>query len=271
MISRLLRHALRAIDFGITVILWAYFMFGYLIWLPLFFLPVYLLTRNASASFQKLNSLHLRCFFALSRGLIPRTAYNIDPQVRALRSSVIICNHVSYLDPILLVSLFPRQTTIVKNTFFSVPFFGWFLRKAGYIPSSPAEIFDPAMTAHLESVKRHLAEGGNLFVFPEGTRGRDGRLAPFNKGVIGIARYCNAGLKLVLIRNTDKLFRPGTFAFKTRERNIISLELIASLEPDYRSDAFSLNAVALQARQIFERKLAGITPAASKSFKPLNR
>ena len=141
-----------------------------------------------------MNHVHLKCFFLWVGFLTPRTKFTIDPDVRGLRSSIIVCNHISYLDPIALVSLFPRQTTIVKNTFFSVPIFGWFLKKAGYVPSSPSEMYGPAMINHLESIKRHLAAGGNLFVFPEGTRSRDGKLAPFNKGVFSIARYCNTGL-----------------------------------------------------------------------------
>jgi 1-acyl-sn-glycerol-3-phosphate acyltransferase len=246
----------RIIDFCLTVILWAYFLFGYLVLLPVFFVPYYFVCGDAGAALQKLNHLHLKTFFILAGTLIPRTTYEIDPRVRDLRSSVIVCNHISYLDPILLVSLFHRQTTIVKNTFFSVPIFGWFLRKAGYVPSSPAEMYGPTMIKNLEDIKAHLAAGGNLFVFPEGTRSRDGRLAPFNRGVFSIARYCSTDLKLVLIRNTDKLFRPGTFSFNTGESNIISLELIATLKPDYRADNFSIHTVAEKARRLFEQRLA---------------
>lgn len=249
----------RIIDFCLTVLLWAYFLFGYLILLPIFFVPYYFVCRDAAAALQKLNHLHLKTFFILTGWLIPRTTYAIDPQVRNLKSSIIVSNHISYLDPILLVSLFPRQTTIVKKTFFSVPIFGWFLKKAGYVPSSTEAMNGAAMIENLDAIKAHLAAGGNLFVFPEGTRSRNGRLAPFNRGVFSISRYCNTDLKLVFIRNTDKLFRPGTFSFNTHESNIISVELIATLKPDYQTDTFSINTVAEQARQLFKQKIAGAT------------
>ena len=126
------------------------------------------------------------------------------------------------------------------------------------MPSSPSEMYGPAMINHLESIKQHLAAGGNLFVFPEGTRGRDGKVAPFNKGVFSIARYCNTGLALVFIRDTDKLFRPGNFSFNMLDQNDVRLELIAKLAPDYQADNFSINALADQARQIFERKIADV-------------
>lgn len=112
----------------------------------------------------------------------------------------------------------------------------------------------PAMINNLEDIKKHLAEGGILFVFPEGTRSRDGRLAPFNKGVFTIARYCNAPLKLVFINGTNRLFPPGHFLFNTHEFNEIKLELIGSLEPDYKGNNFSISSVADETRKIFEEK-----------------
>ena len=123
-----LRCLERVGDFFLTVLLWAYFLFGYLFLLLFLFVPSLLRLKDSAAALQKMNFLHLKIFFAWLRLLAPRARFAVDENVRSLRSSIIVCNHVSYLDPILLVSLFERQTTIVKNTFFRVPIFGWFLR-----------------------------------------------------------------------------------------------------------------------------------------------
>jgi 1-acyl-sn-glycerol-3-phosphate acyltransferase len=155
----------------------------------------------------------------------------------------------------LLVSLFPRHLTIVKNTFFKVPIFGWFLKNTGYIPSAPNEMMGAAMINNLESIKKHMADGGIVFVFPEGTRSRDGNLAAFNKGVFSIARYCKAPIHLILIKNTRVLFRPGTFSFNTQAFNTITLKLIGTLEADYKSHNFSVSSVAQNARALFEKNL----------------
>ena len=112
------------------------------------------------------------------------------------------------------------------------------------------------MVENLENIKEHLAAGGNFFVFPEGTRSRDGRLGAFNKGVFSIARYCNAPLKLVYIKNTNKLFQPGTFLLNTYDDIEIEVELIGTLVPDYKIDNYSVSAVANEARNIFERRIA---------------
>ena len=240
----------------ITLLLWTYYLFGSTVFFLLFYVPAYLFSKNRARAFQTLNHMNMKIFFALTRFLIPRTKFKIQDEIRQLQSSVVVCNHLSYLDPILLVSLLKRQSTVVKSTFFHVPFFGWLLRNSCYMPSASSELEGQAMVENLESIKEYLAAGGNFFVFPEGTRSRDGKLTPFNKGVFSIARYCNVPLKLVYIKDTDKLFKPGTFLFNTRDYIEIEVELIGSLELDYKSDNFSISAVADEARNIFEQRIA---------------
>jgi 1-acyl-sn-glycerol-3-phosphate acyltransferase len=252
----LLQTLSRAADFCLTVFMWAYFLIGYLFVLLVLFIPFVFGAKRRDIALQKANHVHLKIFFALTRFFAPGVQFCIDAKVRALRSSIIVCNHISYLDPILLVSLFERHTTIVKNTFFSVPIFGWFLKKTGYVPSDPSEMEGGAMIGNLEAIKEHLAGGGNLFVFPEGTRSRNGRLAPFNKGVFSIARYCNTGVKLVMLSGTDRLFQPGTFIFHMRSRTPVSVKLVGSIMPDYQSADFSINRFARQAREVFEQSPA---------------
>jgi 1-acyl-sn-glycerol-3-phosphate acyltransferase len=250
------RSIRRLLNFFITLLLWFYFLVGSIVFFFLLYIPVYIFAENRATAFQKLNHIHMKNFFTLARWLIPRTKFDIQKEIRHVHSSVVVCNHLSYLDPILLISLLPRQCTIVKSTFFKVPFFGWLLRTSGYVPSMPSEMLGPAMIKNLEEIKKHLAAGGNLFVFPEGTRSRDGKLAPFNKGVFGIARYCNAPLKIVYIQGTNKLFPPGFFLFNTRDFNKIKVELIATLEPDYRNSNFSVSAVIDQSRRLFDERIA---------------
>lgn len=249
-----------AIDLSVTLILWFYFMFGYLFIVFFLYGPVYIFAKNRATSLQRLNHVHLKIFFALTKRLAPKTKYNIPDNLRDIHSSIVVCNHLSYLDPILLVSLFRQQRTIVKHTFFKVPIFGWFLKNYGYISSGADTMMGAEMINHLEDIKQHLSSGGILFVFPEGTRSRDGRLAPFNKGVFTIARYCNAPLKLILIRGTNKLFQPGHFLFHTQEHNEIELRLIGSLNPDYKSKDFSIAALADEARKIFEETTGNLNP-----------
>jgi len=243
------------VNLFVTLILWFYFIFGYLFILLFLYLPVYVFAKSSATALQNLNHVHLKIFFALTRLLVPRTKFKFPEDVRKINSSVIVCNHLSYLDPILLVSIFRQQKTIVKHTFFKVPIFGWFLKNYGYISSGSDNMSGTALINNLEGIKEHLTAGGVLFVFPEGTRSRDGSLAPFNKGVFTIARYCKAPLKLILITGTNKLFSPGHFLFNASDFNEIQLELIGCLEPNYKDNNFSISALADEARKIFEEKI----------------
>ena len=239
----------------ITLLLWGYFLLGSTVLFLLFHVPSYLFSKNSAPAFQKITHINMKIYFALARFLIPRTKFKIPNEIRQINSSVVVCNHLSYLDPILLISIFKRNCTIVKSTFFRIPFFGWLLRNSHYMPSAASELRGEAMVENLENIKEHLAAGGNFFVFPEGTRSRDGKLAAFNKGVFSIARYCNAPIALVYIKNTNKLFRPGTFLLNTSDDIKIEVELIESLTPDYKSDMFSISAVVDDARNIFEQRI----------------
>jgi 1-acyl-sn-glycerol-3-phosphate acyltransferase len=236
----------------VTLLLWICYLLGFLLFFSPFYLLVLTCSRNREAAFQRLNSLFYRSFFGLVRLLVPRVRFEISPDVPAIRSSVILCNHLSYLDPILMISLFPAQKTIVKSDIFRLPVFGGLLRQSGYLPSLTEESNVILMVQQIQEMKAYLASGGNLFVFPEGTRSRDGRIGPFNKGAFRIARICQAPISVLAIRNTHRLFPPGRFLFNTTESFTISVKLVGRLEPGYDDPSFSLTGLMEQVRALME-------------------
>jgi 1-acyl-sn-glycerol-3-phosphate acyltransferase len=129
----------------------------------------------------------------------------------------------------------------VKNTFFKLPIFGWVLKTAGYLPATASGALTPLMIEHMDNLQGYLSSGGNLFVFPEGTRSRNGKLGQFNEGAFKIAKRCNAPIKVLSIRNTNIFFPPGKFLFNTCIENTIELRLIGSIEPNYQSRGFSIS------------------------------
>lgn len=237
-------------EFLITLILWTYYIFGFIIFLSPIYLLAFFCAADREGAFQKLNSLIYRSFFALLRILIPRVSWRVSDEVYALRSSVIIANHLSFLDPILLISLFARQKTVVKKPYFRVPVFGWILKTSGYIPALAGDSGSEILLEQVGKMKAYLESGGNLFMFPEGTRSRNGRIGPFDRGAFRIAKLCNAPIQVITIRNTGRLYIPGRFWFNTRERFTISVGLAGTLRPDYNGDAFSLSGLMGQARRL---------------------
>ena len=242
-------------DFTITVILWTYYIMGYLLFFSPFYLYAFFFSPRREEAFQKLNHRLHRLFFSLLRTIVPGVKWHVSEDVSAIRSSVIIANHLSFLDPILFVSLFEKQKTIVKRDYFGFPVFGWILRTSGYIPSMAEGLFEEGMIDQIKKMKDYLSGGGNLFIFPEGRRSHDGRIGPFDKGAFRIARLCNVPIKVVLIRNTQRLFPPGKFLFNTCDINVIEAELVGRLDPDYESDTFSLSGLMSAARSLMERRM----------------
>lgn len=246
----------RVRDFTVTVILWVYYILGFLLVFSPFYLYA-LVSAGGEAAFQRWNCRLHRSFFALLRVLVPRVRWRIPEEVRNLRSSVIVANHLSFLDPILFVSLFEKQKTIVKSGYFRYPVFGAILKRSGYIPSLSEGLFSASMIDQVKAMQAYLGDGGNLFIFPEGTRSRDGRIGPFDKGAFKIARLCKASpIQVLLIRNTHRLFPPDRFLFNTGNEVLIEVVLAGSIEPDYGSEVFSLAGLMDEAHDLMERRAA---------------
>ncbi|MDD5168834.1 MAG: lysophospholipid acyltransferase family protein [Syntrophales bacterium] len=240
------------VDFIVTAALWIFYIVGYILFFSPFYLYVFFFSQGREETFQKMNHILHRIFFYLVRLFVPRVEWRISKEVTSIRSSIIIANHLSFLDPILFVSLFEKQKTIVKKDYFGFPVFGWILKTSGYIPSLTEDFFTENMMNQVRGMADFLASGGNLFIFPEGTRSRDGRLGRFDKGAFSIAKRCRAPIKVVVIRNTNKLYPPDRFLFNTADREVISVELAGTLSPDYDSADFSLSGLMAQARAIME-------------------
>lgn len=239
-------------DLLTTFLLWVYFLLGYVLLFSPFYLYEIFFSKNRERSFQALNHYFYRGFFLWARFLIPGLKIKVQEAVYAIRSSVIVCNHLSYLDPILLISLFKKQRTIVKSTFFKVPIFGSALTISGYIPSDAQGGLSSILIDQMETMKEFLESGGNLFIFPEGTRSRDGKLGEFNKGAFRIARHCKAPIKILRIKGTNRLYHPDRFLFHTLSRTTIEVDLIGEIEPDYENGNNSVSSLMQQVRTFYE-------------------
>jgi len=183
---------------------------------------------------------------------MPGHQWDVDAGIRSIRSCVIVCNHRSYLDPILLISMFKKHTTIVKSRLFDIPVFGKMLEWSGYIPSSTNGRLADIMIRQMEKMPAFLSTGGNLIIFPEGTRRVGEDTGPFNKGAFKIARNCNTPLVVLRIRNTEKMYPPGRFAFNARGPNTIHVEMVGRIE---MSGRYKVCELIRQVRGIMDNRL----------------
>jgi 1-acyl-sn-glycerol-3-phosphate acyltransferase len=98
--------------------------------------------------------------------------------------ALVVANHVSYLDALVLAAVCPRPLRFVYwHRLARVPALGAFLRLVGGIPVA-AEAEDPALyRAAFDAIDRALAAGEVVALFPEGRLTRDGEVGPFRRGV----------------------------------------------------------------------------------------
>ena len=109
---------------------------------------------------------------------------------------LVVSNHQSHFDPPLVGIGCRRQMNYVaRDTLFRFPPFGWFINSVGAIPIDRDGI---GLGGIKESLKR-LKRGEMVLIFPEGTRTRDGEIAPFRPGFTALAARSNAAILPVAI------------------------------------------------------------------------
>ncbi|MBB1630022.1 MFS transporter [Cupriavidus sp. UME77] len=104
-------------------------------------------------------------------------------------AAVLVCNHVSFADAVVLMAASPRPVRfLMDHRIFKVPLMSWFFRQAKAIPIAPAHE-DPVMLERAyDEVARALAGGDLVCIFPEGKITATGELNPFKQGVQQIIR-----------------------------------------------------------------------------------
>ncbi|MFT3718770.1 MFS transporter [Pseudorhodoferax sp.] len=124
-----------------------------------------------------------------------------DEHIPRAGPAVLVCNHVSFVDAILLMAASPRPIRFVMDhRIFRVPVLGWLFRLAGAIPIAPRQEDPAAYAAAFEAAGQVLREGDLLGIFPEGGITRDGQLQPFKGGVAKILAQAGAdGLQVPVV------------------------------------------------------------------------
>lgn len=250
--SSRLKYLKPVFDLVVTLLLWTYYTLGFIVFFAPLYLWAYVFAKNREHAFQALNQAFYKGFFLLVRVLIPGAKWDISAEIPALRSAVIVCNHISYLDSILMISLFRRHKTIVKSRFFHIPIFRQVIELSGYIPSTGDGGLSDLIIQRVEGMDAFFESGGVLFAFPEGTRSRDGTLGPLNTGVLKIARMCAKPIQVLYIRNTDRLFKPGKFLFDSGFAGAVTVQRLGCIAPDDSSGRLSVSASLERVKSLFE-------------------
>ena len=102
-------------------------------------------------------------------------------------AAILVCNHVSFVDAIILGIISPRPMVfIMDHRIFKTPVLGWLFKMLKAIPIAPQKEDPQAYEQAFEKARQVLREGELLCLFPEGAITRDGQLQPFKAGIMKI-------------------------------------------------------------------------------------
>jgi 1-acyl-sn-glycerol-3-phosphate acyltransferase len=136
------------------------------------------------------------------------------------RTFIFMSNHVSNIDPPLLLPLIPRRTSVMaKKELFSYPLLGRTMRFGSLVPVDRGN--RESGIAAVRYASQVIREGINMTIFVEGKRSFDGRLLPFKKGPFYLAEECGVPVVPVTIVGTHFLMPKQRFAIKPGTATVI--------------------------------------------------
>lgn len=124
-------------------------------------------------------------------------------RLKALRGTLIVANHPSLLDVVMIMAAVPSVQCVVKGGLWKNPFFRLTVEGAGYIRNDLAP--EDLMAACVAT----LRQGNNLIIFPEGTRTIPGEPMKARRGFANVATVAEANVQLVSITCEPPVLHKG--------------------------------------------------------------
>jgi 1-acyl-sn-glycerol-3-phosphate acyltransferase len=136
-------------------------------------------------------------------------AERLDPS----RTYVFMSNHVSNIDPPLLLPRIPGRTSVMaKQELFKIPILGKAMRLASLVPVNRGD--RDAGIAAVRAAADVVNRGIHMTIYVEGHRSYDGKLLPFKKGPFYLAEECRVPVVPITISGTHYAMPKGRFAIK---------------------------------------------------------
>jgi len=147
----------------------------------------------------------------------------LDPK----RTYVFMSNHVSNIDPPVMLPLIPRRTSVMaKKELFDYPLLGRTMRIGSLVPVDRGNR-DAGISA-VRAAAAVLRQGINMTIYVEGHRSYDGKLLPFKKGPFYLAMECGVPVVPVTISGSHYVMPKGRFAIKP---GTVTLNFHPPIEP----------------------------------------
>jgi len=122
---------------------------------------------------------------------------------------VIVSNHQSGADIIVLFLLWKTYKWVAKKSLYYFPFIGWNMWLSRYIAVDRGK--KSSMHRMMVEAAKTLRSGVSVMIFPEGTRSKDGRLQTFKTGAFHLALETGKPILPIVIKGTSMAIRKGGF------------------------------------------------------------
>ena len=175
---------------------------------------------------------------------------NVQPGVHY----IFLSNHVSNLDPPVLLPLIPGMTSVfLKRSLMKIPLLGTAMQMGKFVPVSRGNSREEAQRS-VEAATAALNSGLHITVFPEGTRSPDGKLLPFKKGAFFLAEETRAPIIPIVITGTERMMPKNTRRITPGEAYVRFLPPIRPQDASSREELMERVRAAME--QELERRLA---------------
>ncbi|HEY2386422.1 MAG TPA: lysophospholipid acyltransferase family protein [Candidatus Binatia bacterium] len=204
---------------------------------PIFFLGALVLWAVTAPFDRRLRALHIytSAWAALYSYVFPYWTVEVRDRghIRRGATYVLVANHQSLLDILVLFRLYKHYKWVSKIEIFRVPFVGWNMTLNRYIAIRRGDKSDaPRM---MEACGAALDGGSSLMIFPEGTRSPTGNIRDFRHGAFTLAwRHHVPVLPIIVDGTLDALPKYG---LTLRERADIVIQVLTPIEPEGFADA----------------------------------
>jgi 1-acyl-sn-glycerol-3-phosphate acyltransferase len=165
------------------------------------------------------------CFWAsLYTWLNPAWRVHVEGREKIRRgvAYVMVANHQSLLDILVLFRLFVHFKWVSKIENFRIPFIGWNMSLNGYVKLKRGD--RQSIGEMMSTCSRVLDDGSSIMMFPEGTRSPDGRLRAFKHGAFTLAQGSGCPILPIVVEGTaDALPKRG---FVLQGRHAIRIRVL---------------------------------------------
>lgn len=162
-----------------------------------------LIPGDRRARAQRIIQRIFRFYLAMLQGLnLIRLQIDGRDRLIACQGKIIVANHPSLLDVVILMSLVHNAQCIIKSELWNHRFLGVLMRRAGYIRN---DLSAPDLVTACQKALAH----GNIIVFPEGTRSTPGTAPRLRRGFANIATLTRADVQIVVIDCTPPMLMKG--------------------------------------------------------------